>query len=127
MIFSLIPRLQEPEALFRILVGLGTLLAATQDSEDRNELVAAVRQSETALTMLRNLSEDTSVLSSQNKLANCSKQIIDLIFWTIVAMILYFLYLLVEIVQFSDAIEYGLFKFKRISKNIKKLVSLVII
>ena len=80
VIFSLIPRLQEPEAIFRILVGLGTLLAATQDSEDRNELIAAVRQSETALTMLRTLSEDTSDLSSQNKLANCSKKIIDLIF-----------------------------------------------
>ena len=80
VIFSLIPLLQEPEAIFRILVGLGTLLADTQDPEDRNELIKSVRQSESALTMLRTMSEGAVNLSSQNKLTSCSKQIIDLIF-----------------------------------------------
>lgn len=77
VLFAILPRLNEPEAIFRALVGLGTLLAATSDPSDRNELISAVRQSETALNVLRTLSE--SGLSATNKLVNCSKQIIDLI------------------------------------------------
>lgn len=80
VILSMIPRLQEPEAIFRILVGLGTLLDGTNDVNNRNELIEAVRQSEVALTMLRTLSEDNGDVNSQNKLASCSKQIINLLF-----------------------------------------------
>lgn len=79
-ILSMISRLQEPEAIFRILVGLGTLIDATVNANDRNELIEAVRQSEVALTMLRTLSEDNGAVNSQNKLASCSKQIINLLF-----------------------------------------------
>lgn len=79
VLFALLPRLSEPEAVFRALVGLGTLLAATPDPDDRNELIRAVRQSETALTLLRKTSENSVDVSAQSKLANCSKQIIDLI------------------------------------------------
>ncbi|XP_071580693.1 phospholipase A-2-activating protein [Temnothorax nylanderi] len=77
VLFTILPNLHEPEAIFRALVGLGTLLAATLDPNDRNELINAVRQSETALSVLRTLSE--SDLNTSNKLVNCSKQIIDLI------------------------------------------------
>lgn len=80
VILAMIPRLQEPEATFRILVGLGTLVESTVDSNNRNELIEAVRQSEVALTMLRTLSEDNGDINSQNKLASCSKQIINLLF-----------------------------------------------
>ncbi|XP_012286021.1 phospholipase A-2-activating protein [Orussus abietinus] len=79
VMFTVLPLLQEPEAVFRALVGLGTVLAATPDPDDRNELIRAVRQSETALGVLRTMSESTVDLGAQNKLANCSKQIIDLI------------------------------------------------
>lgn len=79
VLFAMLPRLNEPEAIFRALVGLGTLLAATSDPSDRNELITAVRQSETALNVLRTLSESATDLSTTNKLVNCSKQIIDLI------------------------------------------------
>lgn len=78
-LFILLPRLNEPEAIFRALVGLGTLLAATPDPSDRNELINAVRESETALNVLRTLSESTTDLSMSSKVVNCSKQIIDLI------------------------------------------------
>ncbi|XP_012224540.1 phospholipase A-2-activating protein [Linepithema humile] len=78
-LFTVLPRLNEPEAIFRALVGLGTLLAATPDPSDRNELINAVRESETALNVLRTLSESTTDLSMSNKVVNCSKQIIDLI------------------------------------------------
>jgi len=79
VLFTVLPHLKEPEAMFRALVGLGTLLAATPDPSDRDELISAVRQSETALNVLTTLSESTTDLSTSNKLVNCSKQIIDLI------------------------------------------------
>lgn len=79
VLFTVLPRLNEPEAMFRALVGLGTLLAATSDPNDRNELINAVRQSETALNILRTLSESTIDRSTSSKVVNCSKQIIDLI------------------------------------------------
>ncbi|EGI63204.1 PREDICTED: phospholipase A-2-activating protein [Acromyrmex echinatior] len=79
VLFTILPRLNEPEAMFRALVGLGTLLAATPDPSNRNELISAVRQSETALNVLRTLSESTTDLNMSNKVVNCSKQIIDLI------------------------------------------------
>ncbi|XP_012539928.1 phospholipase A-2-activating protein [Monomorium pharaonis] len=79
VLFAILPRLNEPEAIFRTLVGLGTLLSATSDPNDRNELISAVRQSETALNILTTLSESTIDLSISSKVINCSKQIIDLI------------------------------------------------
>ncbi|KAL6437279.1 hypothetical protein ACFW04_005056 [Cataglyphis niger] len=79
VLFAVLPRLNEPEAIFRALVGLGTLLIATPDPDDRKELISAVRQSETALNVLRTLSESGTDLNTTNKLVNCSKQIIDLI------------------------------------------------
>jgi len=78
VLFTALPRLSESEAMFRALVGLGTLLAATPDPNDRNELISAVRQSE-ALNVLRTLSKNATDLGTSNKVANCSKQIIDLI------------------------------------------------
>ncbi|KAG6802854.1 phospholipase A-2-activating protein [Apis mellifera caucasica] len=74
--FSLLPRLNESEAVFRTLVALGTLLSTTSNSEDRNNLIKAVRQSEVALNILYTISETTI---PTDKLANCSKQIISLI------------------------------------------------
>ncbi|KAL0132928.1 hypothetical protein PUN28_000573 [Cardiocondyla obscurior] len=79
VLFTILPNLNESEAIFRALVGLGTLLAATSDPEDRNELISAVRQSESTLNVLRTISENTSDHSTSNKVINCSKQIIDLI------------------------------------------------
>lgn len=76
---TVLPRLSESEAIFRALVGLGTLLAATPDPDDRNELISALRQFENALSILRTLSESAGDLSASRKVANCSKQIIDLI------------------------------------------------
>ncbi|XP_076684059.1 phospholipase A2 activator protein [Andrena cerasifolii] len=79
VMFSVLPRLNEPEAVFRALVGLGTLLYTTPDSKDRSDLIEAVQQSEVALNILRTMSETEVAASTSNKLANCSKQIIDLI------------------------------------------------
>lgn len=76
VMFSVLPRLNESEAVFRTLVALGTLLTTTSNSENRDDLIKAVRQSEVALSILQTMSE-TSVPT--NKLANCSKQIISLI------------------------------------------------
>lgn len=77
--FMILPRFNEPEAVFRALVGLGTLLAATLNPDERNELIEAVRQSENILGVLKTMSENTHDVNMQNKVANCSKQIIDLI------------------------------------------------
>ncbi|CAL7942520.1 unnamed protein product [Xylocopa violacea] len=74
--FSVLPRLNESEALFRTLVALGTLVSTTPNLEDRKNLIEAIRQSEVALNILHTMS-DTTVPT--NKLANCSKQIISLI------------------------------------------------
>ncbi|RLU24087.1 hypothetical protein DMN91_004296 [Ooceraea biroi] len=79
VLFTVLPRLSEPEAMFRALVGLGTLLAATPGPDDRNELISAVRQSETALNVLRTLSDSATDLDTSNKVVNCSKQIMNLI------------------------------------------------
>ncbi|XP_071874817.1 phospholipase A2 activator protein [Bombus fervidus] len=73
---SVLPRLNEPEAVFRTLVAMGTLLSTTSNSEDQNNLIKAVRQSEVALNILQTMSE---IRVPTNKLANCSKQIISLI------------------------------------------------
>lgn len=75
----ILPRFNEPEAVFRALVGLGTLLAATLNPDERNELIKAVRQSEKILDVLKTMSENAHDVNIQNKVANCSKQIIDLI------------------------------------------------
>lgn len=74
--FSVLPRLNESEAVFRTLVAMGTLLSTTSNSEDQNNLIKAVRQSEVALNILQTMSE---IRVPTNKLANCSKQIISLI------------------------------------------------
>ncbi|XP_043601980.1 phospholipase A-2-activating protein [Bombus pyrosoma] len=74
--FFVLPRLNEPEAVFRTLVAMGTLLSTTSNSEDQNNLIKAVRQSEVTLNILQTMSE---IQVSTNKLANCSKQIISLI------------------------------------------------
>ncbi|XP_076300177.1 phospholipase A2 activator protein [Lasioglossum baleicum] len=74
--FHILSRLNEPEAVFRTLVGLGTLLCTTSNSTDRDNLIKAVRQSEVTLNILKTMSE-TDVPT--DKLANCSKQIINLI------------------------------------------------
>ncbi|XP_014481600.1 PREDICTED: phospholipase A-2-activating protein [Dinoponera quadriceps] len=79
LVTTVLPRLSESEAIFRALVGLGTLLAATPDPDDRNELISAMRRFENALSILRTLSESATDLSASKKVANCSKQIIDLI------------------------------------------------
>lgn len=79
VIFSILPRLNESEAVFRTLVALGTLLCTTTDQEDRDHLIKAVRQSEAALNILKTMSETKISTNTSNKLANCSKQIISLI------------------------------------------------
>ena len=79
VIFSVLPRLNESEAVFRTLVALGTLLCTTTDQEDRDHLIKAVRQSEAALNILKTMSETKISTNTSNKLANCSKQIISLI------------------------------------------------
>ncbi|XP_076236021.1 phospholipase A2 activator protein isoform X2 [Calliopsis andreniformis] len=79
VMFSVLPRLDEPEAVFRTLVGLGTLLCTTPDSNDRSDLIKAVKQSEVALNILRTMSETEISMNHSNKLVNCSKQIISLI------------------------------------------------
>lgn len=79
VLFTILLRLNEPEAIFRALVGLGTLLAATSDPNERNELINTVRQSESTLNVLATFSENSADVSTTNKVANCSKQIIDLV------------------------------------------------
>ncbi|XP_043269766.1 phospholipase A-2-activating protein [Venturia canescens] len=79
VLIDVLPRLSEPEAVFRALVGLGTLLVTAQDTNDRKKLIRSVRESEEALALLRMSSESAPDINAQNKVANCSKQIIDLI------------------------------------------------
>lgn len=79
VMFSVLPHLKEPEAVFRTLVGLGTLLCTTPDANDRSDLIKAVQQSDVALNILRTTSEVEVPTNPSNKLANCSRQIISLI------------------------------------------------
>ena len=74
---TILPQFTEPEAVFRMLVALGTLIAATTNPQDKKDLIRLVQQSDTALQILKTKAESTN--SSESKLANCSKQIIDLI------------------------------------------------
>lgn len=77
--FKLLPSLNELEAVFRVLVGLGTLLAGTQNPDERIELIKTVQQSENMLNLLKTMSENAHDVNIQNKVTNCSRQIIDLI------------------------------------------------
>ncbi|XP_066598418.1 phospholipase A-2-activating protein [Prorops nasuta] len=77
VLIVLLPLFKESEALFRILVALGTLIAGTSDKCDRNELINVVRQTDAVITVIKNMSESSIQVS--NKLIDCSKQIIDLI------------------------------------------------
>ncbi|KAK2577800.1 hypothetical protein KPH14_012247 [Odynerus spinipes] len=77
--FTLLPLLNEPEAVFRALVGLGTLLSGTTNPGERFELIKAVQQSEKTLSILKTISENEHDVNIQEKVTNCSRQIIDLI------------------------------------------------
>lgn len=77
-LFSVLPRFNELEAIFRTLVALGTLVATTPDSNDRKRLISAVQQSETTLHILTTSLESSTDKMSQ-KVTACCKQIIDMI------------------------------------------------
>lgn len=79
VLLTVLPHLSDSEAIFRVLVGLGTLLAATPDPDDRKKLINALQEFENSLNILTTLSESATDLSASKKVANCCKQIIDLI------------------------------------------------
>jgi hypothetical protein len=68
---------KDVEAIFRIFVGLGSILSTSAGSEFE-ELVKIVRQSENTLRILQTCSE-SSEASAQSKLFIVSKEIINLI------------------------------------------------
>lgn len=78
MILQLLAQFSEQEAIFRILVAMGSLLSARKD--DFEKLVALIQTSETALQLLKDASDDKSNHSTQNKLVDCCRHIVDLIF-----------------------------------------------
>lgn len=79
-IVCILPRLNDVEATFRALVALGTLISGTSNTDERSQLITAVRDSEVILKALETMSaKSVTGSAAANKLADCSRHIIDLI------------------------------------------------
>lgn len=74
---NVLSRFSDHESTFRMLVAIGSLLSSA--SEDKPKLIETVQQSETALSILTTISEN-STDQKANKLVSCSEYIIKLIF-----------------------------------------------
>lgn len=75
----LLDKLKDPEAIFRGLVALGTLIALTNNADDKNTLVQLLKHSENTIALLKSSSISKSMLDAHGKISKCSKQILDLI------------------------------------------------
>ncbi|XP_057317804.1 phospholipase A-2-activating protein [Microplitis mediator] len=75
----LLDKLKDPEAIFRGLVALGTLIALTNNADDKNTLVQLLKHSENTIALLKSSSTSKSMLDAHGKISKCSKQILDLI------------------------------------------------
>lgn len=80
VMLTILPSFKEHEAMFRALVALGTILDGTQQSNVKQQLIKMVRDLDSIMNILRTMSESASTLvDPHKKVANCSKQILDLI------------------------------------------------
>ncbi|KAF7992497.1 hypothetical protein HCN44_004841 [Aphidius gifuensis] len=80
VMITILPSFKEHEATFRALVALGTLLDGTQQSDIKQQLIKMIRDLDSIMNILRTTSESSSTLiDPHKKVANCSKQILDLI------------------------------------------------
>lgn len=77
-ICELIPRFNEPEALFRVLVGLGTLLSVSTANE-RSEMVNNMLGYENILNLFQSQSQNSSQSDSSDKVNNVKQEIYELI------------------------------------------------
>lgn len=72
-------KLKDPEAIFRALVALGTLIAVVNNPDHKNTLVQLLKQSDSTIALLKSSSISKSMLDAHGKVSKCSKQILDLI------------------------------------------------
>ncbi|KAG8039653.1 hypothetical protein G9C98_000382 [Cotesia typhae] len=72
-------KLKDPEAIFRALVALGTLIAVVNNADHKNTLVQLLKQSDSTIALLKSSSISKSMLDAHGKVSKCSKQILDLI------------------------------------------------
>ncbi|CAG5103397.1 Similar to Plaa: Phospholipase A-2-activating protein (Rattus norvegicus) [Cotesia congregata] len=75
----LMDKLKDPEAIFRALVALGTLIAVVNNADHKNTLVQLLKQSDSTIALLKSSSISKSMLDAHGKVSKCSKQILDLI------------------------------------------------
>lgn len=77
-ICELIPLFTEPEALFRILVGLGTMLSVSSANE-RSEMVNIMLEFENILNLFQTQSQNSSQSDTSDKVNNVKQEIYKLI------------------------------------------------
>lgn len=79
VIFRLLENLKETEAVFRLLVALGTLILAASNAAERNGFIKTVKQSRPVLKALRILLDGVDTSNVPSKLLSVTKQILELI------------------------------------------------
>ncbi|KAK0167221.1 hypothetical protein PV327_004650 [Microctonus hyperodae] len=79
VMMNILPSLKESEAVFRLLVALGTLLLTTYDTNERLELISTIKKSTVTINLINGYSNHLSMSDPLGKVSKCSKDIIDLI------------------------------------------------
>lgn len=77
--FKLLEIVKETEAVFRILVGLGTLIVGAINHREREMIVATVKSSRSVLKALKMLLDGVDSSDVPNKLLSVTRQILELI------------------------------------------------
>ncbi|CAG2062007.1 unnamed protein product [Timema podura] len=76
---TVLPRLTDPEAQFRTLVALGTLLWDMDQPDSRAKLVHCVKNTPALPTLLEQWACSSSIEQQHAKVANCSAQVVALL------------------------------------------------
>ena len=79
VIIQILNYLKEKEAIFRILVALGSIILGTTNESEKKTLMHMAKDSKTLLQGLRFLLKDVENSTNSNKLLSITKQIIDLL------------------------------------------------
>ena len=78
VILKLLEMLTDSEAIFRIVVAIGTLIMGAADEVEQKDLICIMRRTNTTLKSLRVLLHKVETSSVPNKLLGIVKQVIDL-------------------------------------------------
>ncbi|XP_034946377.1 phospholipase A-2-activating protein [Chelonus insularis] len=80
VIIKIFAGLKDPEAVFRILVALGTLLTIARNNIEENKaLIQIIQQSNETVELLKSMSISKSMLDPHGRVSKCSTHILNLI------------------------------------------------